>query len=383
MRFTPMALACALLMRIAVPAAEAQLRPYRPIPSTPAAAPTPPGPTPPYSATVDTELLRVRCGPGHYYYSLLMLEEGTKVTVQEATRGWSAVTPPPGVYGLVRRSDVTLSPDGATATVSVPQTRVYTSSEAADRAWCVLARLPEGRTLAIAGPPRGEMVRVEPPEGSRVYVSSVYLEAESEPTPPTPPTPEVDIEVEVEMSGVQVLIEAFKATDATLVEELKKPVPDRDYTAAAAKYAEILEKTDKRYLKTAARQRIAYLGELEKQKSHYQDTVAIETRLNERLAELQARRAEEEAVVARQRSMVRPAFQAQGVVARIQMLEGVEHPVRHKLLDKEGRIVCVLKSDTYDLDRYVGRAVGVRGAKSYVKDWKTNLITVDDLEVIE
>ena len=85
----------------------------------------------------------------------------------------------------------------------------------------------------------------------------------------------------------------------------------------------------------------------------------------------------------RQRAMQRPAFQATGVVEPIWSLEGEDYPIKHKLVDRQGRPVVILKSETYDLDQYVGKAVGVRGTKTYVPEWKIYLVDVDDLELLE
>jgi peptidoglycan hydrolase-like protein with peptidoglycan-binding domain len=89
------------------------------------------------------------------------------------------------------------------------------------------------------------------------------------------------------------------------------------------------------------------------------------------------------AAAEREAALQKPPFQATGVVAPIESLEGVDHPIKFKLVDQRGRPVVVLQSTLYDLNQYAGKAVGVRGTRTYLPAWQTYLITVDDLEILE
>ncbi len=350
----------------------------------------------PYRGRINADLVNIRCGPGLYYYPLVALEEGTPVTVYGTVRGWLAINPPAGVFGLVRHTDVTVDAAGQAATVSAPEARVYASSPSAERGWCVMAVVKQGDTLALSGPPQGDLLRVGPPEGSRAYVVAQYV-SRAGGTPPStggepPPTgtdvriidqpPPERIEVEVDVPDLKQTFKAFRATDAAMVEELAKPLDQRDYDALIARYQTIADATDKRYVTDTVASRIAQLESMADQKEEYLSTREIRDRLEESLAAIRSAQAGGEEAT-ETGDLAPPAFAATGVVARLESLEGVDHPVRFKLLDRQGRIVVVLRSDAYDLDQYLGKAVGVRGPKSYRKEWGVHEVAVDDLEVLE
>ncbi len=67
----------------------------------------------------------------------------------------------------------------------------------------------------------------------------------------------------------------------------------------------------------------------------------------------------------------------------MESLAEVDHPIKFKLVDQNNRPLVVLKSTAYDLTKYLGKIVGIRGTKTYLKEWQIHLVTVDDLEVIE
>lgn len=71
------------------------------------------------------------------------------------------------------------------------------------------------------------------------------------------------------------------------------------------------------------------------------------------------------------------------MVARMESLEDVDYPIKFKLVDQNNRPLVVLKSSTADLNKYVGKVVGVRGTKTYLKDWRIYLISVDEIEALE
>jgi SH3-like domain-containing protein len=359
-------LAYMVLLPTAAPAQTAE-------PAEPAAT----SPSPPYAGAVNADVVNVRSGPGLYYYPLLTVPRGTSVIVEGEKRSWLAIRPPEGVYGLVRKSDLEVSPDGTTATITAPDARVYASSASAKRRWCVMSTLEEGDTVVLVGPAEGEMLRIIPPEGACAYIAGQYVT----PTGGAVTPPVTDIEVTPPKPDS--LMQDLKESDAALAEETKKPILERDYESVLARYADVAENTEKAFLKNAAGRRMAHVEALIEQREEYRSTVAISARLEERLTEIRAKRAEQTADAERRRAMQRPAFQATGVMDRIRSLEGVDYPIKHKLVDREGRPVVVLKSETYDLDQYVGKAVGVRGTKTYVPEWKMYLVDVDDLELLE
>jgi len=335
-------------------------------------------PVPPYTGFINADLVNVRCGPGLYYYPLVQVAQNTPVVVESESRDWLALRPLTGACGLVAKNDVTLSADGTTATLASPAARVYASGPAATREWCVMPIPAEGATLQVLGPAEGDRLRVAPPDGARVYVLTQYVTPGAGLTS-VGPLPSVDIEP----PKLDPLAQAYNDAGAALAGEMKKPVDEREYAPALAQFADIADKAEKNWLKAAASRRAAEIQALIEQQKEFRATVAIGSRLDQRLTELNAQRTADLNAAEREAALRKPPFLATGVVAPMESLEGVDHPIKFKLVDQRGRPVVVLQSTLYDLNQYVGKAVGVRGTRTYLPAWGTYLVTVDDLEVLE
>jgi len=354
----------------------------------PAAAAVPPEGEPPpaaakpafpYSGYVNAEAVRIRSGPGLYYYPLATVTSGTPVIVQGDAAGWLALRPAEGIWGLVKKSDVDVAPDGKKATVLAPSARIYAASQSASRSWCVMATLKQGDTVQVLGPAAAaDFLKIAPPEGSHIYVVAQYV---------TAGTSQSGIGAAIaqlsEPPKLDPLVEDFKKADAALEEELKKPVGERDYKTLAGAFKEILDKAEKFYLKRAAQDRLALIQNLDGQQTAYLKVLAIGERLDKRLADIKAQETAKTAEAEREKKLARPEFAASGMVQALESLQDVDYPIKYKIVDPNNHPLVVLKSSTYDLSKYVGKVVGVRGQKTYLKDWRIYLVTVDDLEVLE
>ncbi len=350
--------------------------------TTPAPTPpAPPTPTYPYTGYISADLVNVRCGPALYYYPLLMMSKNAPVTVEGEKDGWLALRPPEGIYGLVRKSDLTTGAAGAAATVSAPSARVYASSATAARRWCVMATLKQDDTVQMLGPAEGEFVKIALPESARVYVVDQYVAATGSAEAPT--TQHRTVPIDIEPPKSEPLVETFKEAEKNLRAELAKDVPDRDFDAVAAAFSQVAEKAEKAYLKTAAKRRLAHVTALDEQKDEYIRVASLADKLDERLADIKTRWAEKQADAQRDKNLLKPDFLATGFLAKMDSLEGVDYPIKFKLVDQNNRPLVVLKSSAYDLGKYLGKIVGVGGTKTYLKEWQIYLVTVDDLKVIE
>lgn len=360
------------------PAAALPLPPFKSATSEAAEPlPTPPKPAFPYSGHINSDAVRIRSGPGLYYYQLALLNSGATVVVENEADGWLALRPTSGVFGLVKKSDLAIAPDGKKASVSAAAARIYAASEAANnRHWSVMATLKQGDTVQVLGPGEGDLVKIVPPEGAHVYVMAQYVQAGAG-------AGGVDAALTVEPPKVDPLVEDFKKADSALTVEQKKPLGQRDFAAVTAAYKDIAEKTDKAYLRRAAEGRLAFIQGLARQQDGYLKVMAISDQLDKNLAEIRAQEAAKTAQAEREQKLTKAEFVATGLVAPLETMEEVDYPIKYKLVDQKGHPLVVLKSSTYDLSKYVGKIVGVRGAKTYLKDWRIYLVTVDDLEVIE
>lgn len=352
-------------------------------PSVPAVPPEgePPAAKPafPYSGYVSAEAVRIRSGPGLYYYPLATVNSGMPVIIEGDAEGWLALRPTEGIWGLVKKSDVDVAPDGKKATVLAPSARVYAASASASRSWCVMATLKQGDTVQVLGPAAAaDFVKIAPPEGSHMYVVAQYVTAGTGPSGVGAALAQLS-----EPPKLDPLVEDFKKTDAALEEELKKPVGERDYKTLAGAFKEILDKAEKFYLKRAAQERLALIQNLDAEQAAYLKVLAIGDRLDKRLADIKAQETAKAAEAEREKKLARPEFAASGMLQLLESLEDVDYPIKYKIVDQNNHPLVVLKSTTYDLGKYVGKVVGVRGQKTYLKDWRIYLVTVDDLEVLE
>lgn len=345
-------------------------------------APTPPTPTYPYTGYISADLVNIRCGPALYYYTLQTMGKGAPVTVEGAKAGWLALRPPDGIHGLVRKSDLTVGAAGASATVSAPSARVYAPSATAKRRWCVAATLKQGDTVQVLGPGEDDFVKVAMPEGARVYVVDEYVAATS-PTAQPQVGQHTVAPGDIKPPTTDPLVETFKEAESELRTELAKDIPDRNFDDIAAKFTEVAEKAEKAYLKNAAKRRLAYVTALAEQKAEMVRVASLADKLDERLADIKTDWAMKQVEAQADRRLLKPDFLATGCLARMESLAEVDHPIKFKLVDQNNRPLVVLKSTAYDLTKYLGKIVGIRGTKTYLKEWQIHLVTVDDLEVIE
>jgi hypothetical protein len=359
----------------AAPAAAAEIEPAAPV--------APAEPTYPYSGKVTADLVNVRCGPGLYYYPLTALSKGDEVVVASERDGWLALRPTEDVFGLARKSDLDIAAGGTSAVVTSPKARVYASSPTAKRRWCVASILERGDRVAVLGPDVGDFVRVAPPKDVRVYIMGEYVTALAAGAEIPGTGQEAAVDVAVEEPDVNPLIQAFNEADRVLKAEMVKEIGQRDFDGPAEQYQAILDKAEKEYIRTACQQRLAYIETQRDIQEDYRRVEGLGESLDEALAEIQTRRAEQQQRTDVEEAMGRADFVAQGMVRRIEILEGVDYPIKYKLVDQNNRPLVVLKSTQYDLSEYVGKVIGVRGTRKYVKDWKIYCVTVDDLEVLE
>ena len=371
---------------VTAPAAAPAIAPAPDTVTTPPATPAtePPAapaakPVYPYTGYISGDLVNVRSGPGSYYYPLLAMNKDAPVVVEAESDGWLALRPPEGVFGLVRKQDLTMGTDGKTATVSAPAARVYSASATATRRWCVMSTLKQGDTVAVTGPGDAEFVRIAPPADARIYVVDRYVAAKSSGTGVEPGVAQIN----VEPPKVDPLVEDYKAAESLLKAELAKPLAERKYDESAAKFKEVAEKAEKPFLKQAAEKRAAYIAALAEQQADFLKVTGLSKELDQKLADLKTQWAGKQVDAERDKKLASADFLAKGLVAKMESLDGVDYPIKFKLVDQDNRPLVVLQSTAYDLDKYVGKVVGVRGTKKYLKEWRIYAVTVDDLEVIE
>jgi hypothetical protein len=334
----------------------------------------------PYAGSITGDSVYIRSGPGLYYYPVMSVNKDTRVTVEGEANGWLALDPPKDMVGLMRKGDVTVDSTGKAGTVAAASARVYAYGPSAKRQWCVMATLRQGDTVKVLGQAEGDMMRVAPPENARVYVVDQYVTAGAA----SSANDTAIARMEIEPPKVDPLVEEFHKAEADLRAELAKRVPDRKFDDVTARFKDIADKTEKTYIKKEALRMLGAIAEFRQQQADVLDATALGDKLDERLAEIKSERIAKEAEGTREKKeAARTDFLATGMVARMESLEDVDYPIKFKLVDQNNKPLVVLKSSTYDLNKYVGKVVGVRGTKTYLKDWRIYLISVDEIEALE
>jgi uncharacterized protein YgiM (DUF1202 family) len=338
----------------------------------------------PYTGVISTDIVNVRSGPGLYYYPLVVVQQGTPVSVEQRVGDWVALKPLEGTFGLMKKSDLEIAADNASATVSAASARVYAGGQSAKRDWCVMKTLLKGDKVKVLGMAGDDKVEVAPPDGCCVYVLASYVTQGKGPAVTTkePRYPILDTEVKPEEKDPEV--DEFKAAEAALVEELKKPVAERHYQPLYDRYKDIAEQASKPYLKRNGAARAQYLQRLIQLQEDYLKVLKLGDDLNKNLSDMALKHSTAVGEAEIKRASTKPPFLATGVVEPLLSVEGVETPIaRFKLVDVKGKPVVLVKSSSVNLEDYAGKAVGVRGTKAFVKEWNIYLVTVDEVELLE
>jgi hypothetical protein len=351
------------------------------VPATPATPAAPEAPkTFPYTGYIklaeDNGTVYVRSGPGLYYYPLLSLPKDTQVTVQEEVNGWCALSPVEGIYGLAKKGDVTVSADGKTAAVSAESARVYASSKTAARQWAVMVTLKKGDVLKVLEPAVDDLLKVLPPEAARMYVMSSYV------APGTSPTGKVATIITQPIKP-DPMLEELKKAEAALADEQKKPLGTREYGPLAAAFKDVAAKAERPFVKDAALQDLAWVNEFDFQQKEYLRTAQIQDRLERGIAAIEAEYAAKAAANVNEGRNVKPDFVAKGVVVLVESLAQENFPIKYMLVNQKSEPQMLLQSEAYDLGKYVGKLVGVRGPKEWLKQWTIYVVTVTDIEGLE
>lgn len=321
---------------------------------------------------ISGQAVRVRSGPGTYFYEVSQLNEPTQVETYGREHGWTAIKPPSKVVALVKKADV-LSADNVNGVVTVDSARVYAKDPVSDRTWSVIAQLPRDETVKILRT-QDDYYAVEMPKEARVYVDSTLLKPVSSGSATTPiltgELPKVKpLEIDPEEKSLQAAIELFDA-------EMQKPLTERDFSKSEASLKDVAGKVKAVYLLSDVENtlsRIAFQKELQEGlKKKADDARALE-------AELAAIRVKEEALIAKTRQAPLDAErkpQFTGVMK--QMLARMTY--KYRIEDADGNYLCMIEGDDPELAQFVGKTVNVWGETKYRADLKMTIITVKSIE---
>lgn len=336
----------------------------------------------------------VRSGPSSNHYPVAKLDAGVKVRVHRVVNGWCEVDPPSGCFSLIHKNFVDIGVNGSSSVVNGQNVLVRAGSSLTADLYARQLKLNRGDEVRVLGPHNDDYLRIEPPKGARLYVNEQFIQRvadmlseaplnppaftgseptpkkqnseikttenptatdEGESSPSTSPTPTPKEQTDVaDHTGLSVM-------EASLAEELEKPVEHRDYDRLIEGFKKIAEDDGHERARAIAGSRIIQL-------EHAVKAQRSLLKLRDLSDELSAERNE----AMRERTLIKPpprpiggGFDAVGEL-RVSMLYGTSSsPKRYRLVstgDKPRTIGYVeIPADLQiDMQTYLGRRVGVR-----------------------
>ena len=372
----------------------------------PSAAPAdPPGQPPPGQGEVTGSNVYVRSGGSLNHYEICKLNAGDRVTITGERDGWYEIRPPDGVFSLIS-GDYVDTADDRNGVVNGDNVRVRAGSLLNDRKYTIQTKLSKGTEVSIVGRNPDGFLRIVPPPGVTLWISSDYVtrvpegRVPAEPTmtaetitdraavPPDAPPAEVQPRpAAASKAGSASLLAALPPTrerrellriDAETDAELAKPVLERRLEPLIERYRKASVGEEDEFAKRYAAARIEQLERL----GEVAETLRRVGELNE---QTEAQRREFIRTRAAMPDVPVPTpseLDAQGEL-RVSALYPPGSPrERYRLVDAStppGRTIAYVDipaGSELNAREYVGRYVGVRAAQKRLQPGGVNPIPI-------
>lgn len=324
--------------------------------------------------------VKVRSGPGTYYYEVGKLADATVVNVLATEGGWSAIAPTSGMKAIVRREAVLAGENNEGEISAVGKTRVYALGQGTDK-WAVIEQLKTGDKVKIIST-EGEYYQIEMPAAARAWIRSDLLRADRSlaDSGANDNAEQLAGLPEIKPMPVDPQLKVYKKTAAALNEEMQKPLEERNFEQLEATLNDIAEKAESSYVKAAARDSLASIEHQRSLLEGRREVARQQAEMERKLAEIQRNAEQQQNEAIRQAAtapIVAPDFSG---ILRKNLAESA-YPYR--LEDAEGRFVAMVRSDSLDLAEHNGHVVQLWGDKRYLPQWKLHGLDVHRLQRAE
>ncbi|NOT00729.1 MAG: hypothetical protein HOP29_08885 [Phycisphaerales bacterium] len=344
-----------------------------------------------YVGEVTANDVYLRSGPSANYYEVAKLSAGDRVTVVGRQETWLAIVPPNGCFSLVHKNFVDLDATGLNGVVNGDAVLVRAGSSLRSELYAKQVKLDRGAEVTVIGPHNQDYLRIAPPPGAELFLSSDYVARAPDQT--AAPNANVASLPVAAMTGQPSTDQpSNQATDAAtpavaadagtkpspqpsaersaltqledaMTAEMEKPLVQRDHAELLERYRSLAGKTADAYVKAYATTRIKQL-ELGAE-------AAVEVRtINDTADRLSAARRDKIAERANIRAPIREiggGFDAEGELRNSALFSSPVGPKWYRLVsgidDVTWRTLCYIEIPpdlTLDMNRYLGRKVGVR-----------------------
>ncbi|MHC4060062.1 MAG: SH3 domain-containing protein [Planctomycetota bacterium] len=320
----------------------------------------------PYVAEITGDDVYIRSGPGTNYYACGKLYKGDRVTVVGSSFLWSRIVAPAGSFSWISARYVEIDPGSSdVGTVTANAVRVYAGAEERDpmHSTSMQLKLDKGEKVKLLGERKSDYLKIEPPEGAYVWVSTKYTNALAPvvTTPPilvTPPshTPDTTPTLPTDVSVERAKLQEYYALQERMEAERLKPMAQQNY--AVIKGA-LLQIADNRQAGKAARFARFALKQIDRFELAFEvaRTVRLQDeqlqQVKDKIAKAQASRLAE--IQDLGKFAVMGQFQTSTVYAQ----------KMYQITDDSGKIVCYASptgsTSAMNLSQFAGRKVGLIG----------------------
>lgn len=349
----------------------------------------------------------VRSGPSLNHYTVCKVNAGDRVTIVGEQGGWYEILPPPGAFSYIS-GDFVDTPDDKTGVVNGNDVRVRAGSSLVKHKYTVQKKLSKGAQVSILGRNPDGFLRIVPPDGVTLWMSTEFVaqvpegrgpadptaagskvETEDTPKPVAEPTTEPKIvATPPKKSGASgSLLGALPPTyerrqlnliDADVEKELAVPVLERQYQPLIDRYAEIAGQEEDEFARRYAQARIDQLKNMAEAAETIRKVRSLSVQTDaQRRKYMEARAALPEVQVP-----VPSGLDAQGELRVSALYPPSSDPRRYRLVDPSeppGRTigyVDVPADSNLNVDQFIGRYVGVRAAQKRLQAGGVNPVPI-------
>ncbi len=366
----------------------------------------------PYQATVGSDNVLVRSGPGGRYYPTGRLAAGDRVTVhRHDPGGWFMVSPPEGSFSWISAHGVNISGSQGTITALSLPVQVGSRFDETDRN--VTSReLSRGETVTIIG--RGQdaaenqLLKIAPPRLEFRWVSGGVLAPLTNPTPDQPVKKTTDrkirtasiqdtrrgtSEITYETTPIDKrAYETLKTLDATFGRIAGGPPAGWSFDQLEADYRKLMASTRVPGFGSLVRRRLAAVTRYRTRQQTLNEIQALAESTNRRDTAIRqaghqvtgpAQPVTRPTPVPRPRPRPRPVpqFSGAGIVRPV----GTRHPSLPSfvLVAPDGKLLAFLRpARGINLAAWVNRSVGLTGPRHFDRDLQSDLLVVRSLQAV-
>jgi len=343
----------------------------------------------PYIAQITEDNVNIRSGPGTNFYSCGKLNSTDKVEVVATQLSWSQIVPPPSCFAWISKQYVTIDANNPNVgTVNADAVRIYAGSETLKpiHSTTVLIKLNKGDKVTLLGQQEGDYLKISPPPGSYLWISTNYTHpigpasSIARPTPvPTQNPALVPTTLSVE---AQKLVEYY-ALEKQLRAEKEKPLEQQNYQALKKAFIEIAANKEAGKAAKYSEYAIKQIEQCE-----LAQRVGTEVELQDSHFELTKQKIEKarEAKLAQVKNLGKFAVIGQLQVSGIYSAE--EQAKRYRLIDAStGRTICYAQpigpALSIDMTKFIGQQVGLVGTIEPAPQVASVIVRFTDIEEIK